>query len=315
MQLEFKYADLLDDIAFKLVFGQDSTKNVMIEFLNQVIPDRTIVDVEYADKEIHPYLRDKKTSIYDLLCKTDNGSRIIVELQKRKQDSYAERMLYYSMHQILQQVEAGTDSFDFCPIYVISILNFTLDQNSDLDNVKTVYRLMEEKYGTLLTDRLTYIFIELPKFVKTAEELDGDVLEGMYFCLKNMSKLQERPDALKHGVFDTIFGIGELLGMDEMTREKILENMTTERDLKNQFDYARKEGYAIGREEGRQEGREEGREEGRQEGRQEGREEGLVTGRAEGKAETIRQMLVAGIPAAMIADALGITVEECEAYR
>lgn len=36
---EFKYADLLDDIAFKLVFGQESTKNVMIEFLNQVIPD------------------------------------------------------------------------------------------------------------------------------------------------------------------------------------------------------------------------------------------------------------------------------------
>lgn len=71
MQLEFKYADLLDDIAFKLVFGQESTKNVMIEFLNQVIPDRTIVDVDFADKEIHPNLRDKKTSIYDLLCKTE----------------------------------------------------------------------------------------------------------------------------------------------------------------------------------------------------------------------------------------------------
>ena len=241
---EFKYADLLDDIAFKLVFGQESTKNVMIEFLNQVIPDRTIVDVDFADKEIHPDLRDKKTSIYDLLCTTDDGSRIIVELQKRKQDSYAERMLYYSMHQVLKQVEAGTSSFDFCPIYVISILNFTIDQNNDLDNVKTVYRLMEEKYRTLLTDRLTYIFIELPKFVKTAEELDGDVLEGMYFCLKNMQKLQERPEALKHEVFDTIFEMGELLEMDEDTRYKIIENMTTERDLKNQLDYARKEGKA-----------------------------------------------------------------------
>ena len=60
MQLEFRYADLLDDVAFKLVFGQESTKNVMIEFLNQVIPDRKIVDVEFADKEVHPNLRDKK---------------------------------------------------------------------------------------------------------------------------------------------------------------------------------------------------------------------------------------------------------------
>lgn len=46
--------------------------------------------------------------------------------------------------------------------------------------------------------------------------------------------------------------------MDEETRDKILENMTTERDLKNQFDYARKEGHAIGMEEGRVEGRMQG---------------------------------------------------------
>ena len=186
MQLQFKYADLLDDLAFKLVFGQESTKNVMIEFLNQVITDRKIVDVDFADKEIHPNLRDKKTSIYDLLCKTDDGSRVIVELQKRKQDSYAERMLYYSMHQIQKQVEAGASNFDFCPIYVISIMDFTLDQNKGSDEVKTVYRLLEENQRTLLTDRLTYIFIELPKFKKAAKELDGDVLEGIYFCLKNM---------------------------------------------------------------------------------------------------------------------------------
>ena len=287
MQLEFRYADLLDDDAFKLVFGQESTKDVMIEFLNQVIPDRKIVDVEFADKEIHPNLRDKKTSIYDLFCKTDDGSRIIVELQKRKQDSYAERMLYYSMHQVLKQVEAGASSFDFCPIYVISIMDFTIDQNNGLSDVKTVYRLIEETHRNLLTDRLTYIFIELPKFVKTAEELDGNVLEGMYFCLKNMPLLQERPNALKHGVFDIIFEIGELLEMDEETRNKILENMTTERDLKNQLEYARKEGRAVG----------------------------LAEGLAEGQSETIRKMIAGGIPLDAIANALGITVEECESYR
>ena len=295
MHLDFKYADLLDDIAFKLVFGQDSTKNVMIEFLNQVITDRKIVDVEFADKEIHPSLRDKKTSIYDLFCKTDDGTHIIVELQKRKQDSYAERMLYYSMHQLLKQVEAGTSSFDFCPIYVISIMDFTIDQNNGIQDVKTVFRLREEQYGLLLTDRLTYIFIELPKFTKGADELDGSIIDGMYFCLRNMYRLQSRPNALMHEVFDTIFKISELLEMDEETRNKIIENMTTERDLKNQFEYARKEGRALGREEGKAEGR--------------------VEGRAEGRAETIRKMLASGVPAETIAGALGITVEECLSYK
>ena len=65
MSYEFKYADLLDDDVFKLVFGRESTKDVMIEFLNQVIPDRKIVDLEFIDKEMHPAERDAKVVVYD----------------------------------------------------------------------------------------------------------------------------------------------------------------------------------------------------------------------------------------------------------
>ena len=85
MSHNFKYADLLNDDVFKLVFGRESTKDVMIEFLNQVIPDRTISDLEFIDKEMHPVVRDSKGSVYDMFCKTDDGSRIIVEVQRRKQ--------------------------------------------------------------------------------------------------------------------------------------------------------------------------------------------------------------------------------------
>ena len=67
MQYEFKYADLLDDDVFKLVFGQESSKDVMIEFLNQVIDDRTIVDLEFMDKEMKSEDRKKKDSTYMLL--------------------------------------------------------------------------------------------------------------------------------------------------------------------------------------------------------------------------------------------------------
>ena len=281
MAKDFKYADLLDDDAFKLVFGQESTKNVMIEFLNQVITDRRVKDVHFGDKEMRPNVRNKKTSIYDLLCTTDDDSQIIVELQNRKQDCYAERILYYSMHQILKKVQAGQKSFDFCPIYVISILNFTLDQNDGITDVKTVYRLYEENSGKLLTNRLTYIFIELPKMKKRVQELDGSILEGMCYCLRHMPKLKKRPKALKHKVFYTIFTTSEFILMDEKTRNKILKKMRTERDLGNQFDYARKEGHRKGH--------------------------------AKGRAETVKKMLAAGISAETIANALGISVEECMA--
>ena len=289
-----------------MVFGRESTKDVMIEFLNQVIPDRKIVDLEFIDKEMHPIERDAKGSVYDMFCKTDDGARIIVEVQRRKQPFYPERALYYSTFQIQRQVEAGAKQYDFLPVYVISILDFMIDVKSPCDKVKTTYRLYEQESHTLLTDRVTFIFIELPKFRKSIDELDGNILEGMYFCFKNMSVLNERPEVLDHQIFRRIFEVSELYNMDKNTRDKVLGKMTTERDLINQMEYARQE--AI------KEGLAEGREEGRAIGRAIGREEGRAEGRAEERADNIRKMLAAGIPAETIAAALGITVEECLSY-
>ena len=245
MSYKFKYADLLNDEVFKLVFGRESTKDVMIEFLNQVILDRKILDLEFIDKEMHPIERDAKGTVYDMFCKTDDGSRIIVEVQRRKQPFYPERALYYSTFQIQRQVEAGAEYYDFLPVYVVSILDFKMDDDPDANAVRTAYRLYEEASHKLLTDRVTFIFIELQKFTKTVEELDGNILEGMYFCFKNMAELESRPEVLDHHVFTKIFDVTELYNMDQDTRDKVLDNMTTERDLKNQMIYAREEGIAL----------------------------------------------------------------------
>ena len=239
MSYEFKYADLLDDDVFKLVFGRESTKDVMIEFLNQVIPDRKIVDLEFIDKEMHPAERDAKGVVYDMFCKTDSGARIIVEVQRRKQPFYPERAVYYSTFQIQRQMEAGADAYDFLPVYVVNILDFKMDKHDVGTDIKTVYRLYEERSRRLLTDRVTFIFIELPRFMKTIDELDGNVLEGMYFCFKNMSVLDERPKVLTHQIFSKIFEVSELYNMDQDTRDKVIHKMTTERDLRNQMAYAR----------------------------------------------------------------------------
>ena len=246
MSYKFKYADLLNDEVFKLVFGRESTKDVMIEFLNQVILDRKILDLEFIDKEMHPIERDAKGTVYDMFCKTDDGSRIIVEVQRRKQPFYPERALYYSTFQIQRQVEAGAEYYDFLPVYVVSILDFKMDDDPDANAVLTAYRLYEEASHKLLTDRVTFIFIELPKFTKTVEELDGNILEGMYFCFKNMTELESRPEVLDHQIFTKIFDVTELYNMDQDTRDKVLENMTTERDLRNQMIYAREEGREEG---------------------------------------------------------------------
>jgi predicted transposase/invertase (TIGR01784 family) len=325
---ECKYADLLDDDVFKLVFGRESTKDVMIEFLNQMITDRNIVDLEFLDKEMHPVERDLKGSVYDMFCKTDDGSRIIVEVQRRKQPFYPERAIYYSTFQIQRQVEAGAEYYDFLPVYVVNILNFAMDGNTDHSEVKSVYRLYNEKNHSLLTDRVTFIFLELGKFNKTLDELDGNVLEGMCFCFKNMTTLAERPDILRHKVFEKIFEVTELLNMDDVTRFKILGNMTTERDLRNQMRYAIEtataeglaKGMAQGLEQGLAEGRAKGEAEGRAKGEAEGWAKGEAEGRAEGRAEGERakacevaaKLMAAGMSKEEVAEIVGIGEEEIQ---
>ena len=288
MQREFKYADLLDDDVFKLVFGRESSKDVMIEFLNQVIPDRTIVDLEFVDKEMHHVDRSRKDSIYDMFCKTDDGSRIVVEVQRRKQANFAERAIYYSTFSIANQVSAGAGCYDFYPVYVISILNFGFKPGGT--KVKSEFRLYETDTRELLTDRVTFIFLDLSKFKKTAEELSGDILEGMYFCFKNIVSLTERPEILEHDVFRKIFEVSELINMDEITRSKVIEKMTTERDLRNQMEYARQEAIA----------------EGHAEGHAAGHAAGLAEGLAAGLAEAARKMVASGMTHEAVADILQI---------
>lgn len=299
-----RYADLLIDDVFKLAFGQESTKDVMIEFLNQIITDKTIVDLEFIDKEMKTIERSAKNSVYDMNCKTDDGTRIVVELQRRKQLDYAERAIYYSTFQIRNQVDAGTLGYSFCPVYVINILDFDLDVNEQNPNTLTTFRLCETTTHQQLTDKYTLIFIELRKFKKTAEEL-SNILDGICFCFKNMHVLKERPKQLEHEIFKKIFAVAELANMDEVERSKILTKMTTERDLRNQMAYAaqvgHEEGLAIGKAEGREEGRAQGLAEGLEEGRAEGREEGLKT--------AAKGMKALGLSDEQISEATGLDVE------
>lgn len=79
--------------------------------------------------------------------------------------------------------------------------------------------------------------------------------------------------------------------MDEYKRNKILNNMTTERDLINQFAYARKEGLVLGLEEGRA--------------------DGIV----ESKTEIAHRMLKAGMDIQQTAELTQLSVEEAEALK
>ena len=229
-------------------------------------------------------------------CLIDDGSRIIIEIQKANQDNFCDRAVYYASLPVLDQLEVGGE-YRLVPIIILSILNFTLPHEIDEGRIRTSYTIREDASGERLSNILQFIFLELGNFKKTEAELDNDT-EKWYFCLLNMHKLAERPAVMKAAIFERLFQVAEVEALPQKEKENYIKDMTTERDIINQREYARKEGIAAGK----------------AEGLAEGEAKGLARGKIEGKAESQREIaknfLALGIDPATIAKATGLSEDE-----
>ena len=75
-----RYINPFTDWSFKRIFGQEYSKDLLIEFLNQLLlGEQHIKDVKFKDKEMLPETKDQRGIIYDVFCETDTGEHIIVE--------------------------------------------------------------------------------------------------------------------------------------------------------------------------------------------------------------------------------------------
>ena len=276
-----RYIDLMFDRGFKRVFGKEANKDVLIAFLNQIIPGKRIEDLEFINVENDGLSLESKKSYFDVQCTVDDGSTIIVEVQRSNQPYFRERVLYYASLPILRQLEAG-GTYSLVPVYVVSILNFSLEHERwDEGRIESYYSIREELTGEPMTDALSFIFIELGRFRKTIQELENDK-EKWYFCLLNMGKFLERPAELQAEVFRRLFDVAEVEALPGKEREQYIKDMTTERDIINQKEFAR----------------------------QEGRAEGLAEGKTEARAEIAKGMLSNGIDINLIVKLTGLTETE-----
>ena len=168
-----RYINLMFDRGFKRVFGKPANKDVLIAFLNEVIPDRHIVDLEYLNTEKEGISPLSKKSIFDVQCQIDDGTRIIIEIQKANQENFCDRAVYYASLPVLDQLEVGGE-YRLVPVIILSILNFTLPHEIDEGRIRTSYTIREDASGERLSNILQFIFLELGNFKKTEAELDND---------------------------------------------------------------------------------------------------------------------------------------------
>ena len=307
-----KFINPFTDMGFKRIFGQEINKDLLIDFLNALLKgERRVKDIRFLDKELLPEYENDRSLIYDIYCTDENGEQFIVEMQNREHVNFRERTLYYLSQAIARQGEKGTGwQFDLKAVYGVFFLNFRL---SDLpQKLRTDIVLCDRDTHELFTDKMRYIFLELPLFDKEESECETD-FERWIYVLKNMETLQRLPFKARNAVFQKLEQIVDIAALSKEDRMKYDESIKVYRDKLAIMAFERQKGQAEGREEGRAEGLAEGRAEGLAEGREEGRAEGLAEGERRKQLEIARNLKQMGLATEAIAQATGLTAETIEA--
>ena len=303
-KIKARYIDPMVDWSFKRLFGSEVNKDILIEFLKVIFPEHEIEDITYIPAEQLGIMEDDRKAVFDVICRTKNGEEFIVEMQCATQKHFFERALYYTSFPIMKQgkkaqrdEETGIKkewNYELDGVYFLGVLNFRYE---DDDLIEHRYLLREATTGKTMTDKLKFVFVEVEKFNKSADELATD-FDKWLFILKNLSKLLERPAALRDKIFSRLFDVAEYASLDNIDKQNYVKAMTTARDTHNQIEYAKKTSL------------EEGLAKGRAEGREEGRAEGLEEGFEKGRYDMILKMVQNDLPIQTICEITGLSLEE-----
>ena len=238
-----KFINPFTDVGFKRIFGQEINKDLLIDFLNALLEgERQVKDIQFLDKELLPVYEKDRGLIYDVYCTDEKGEQFIVEMQNKEHVNFRERTLYYLSQAISRQGEQGAEwKFSLKAVYGVFFLNFSL---TDLPHkLRTDIVLADRDTHELFTDKMRYIFIELPSFTKEEDECEND-FERWIYVLKNMEKLQRLPFKARKAVFEKLEQIVDIAAMSKEDRMKYDESIKVYRDQLAMMEYERRKGEA-----------------------------------------------------------------------
>ena len=268
------------DMAFNRIFGQENSKDLLLDFLNDLLKgEKKIESIRLLDKERPPLYHKGREGIYDIACLTEEEEYIIVEMQNAFQEYFYGRALYYLSQIIANQGEQGAKwEFDVKAVYGIFFLNFELGGKLRTDMI-----LADRDTGEQISDKLRFIFVELPFFTKMKTEcITG--LDKWIYVLKNMENLKEIPFKEEKPIFKKLEQIADLASLSREERRRYDADLRAYRDHFAQINSAKRLGERIGEKKGR----------------------------TEGKIEVVRNMKAKGLSVDMIADITGLSPAEIE---
>ena len=279
-RIEERYISLLTDFGFKRIFGTKPNKDLLINFLNSLFDGfQVIKDVKYLNSEHVGDVFAERKAIFDVYCENEHGEKFIVEMQNA----------YFP---IREQAPKGAEwNFKLEHVYTVALLNFDLEEEAfDKNDINHDVGLLDKKTFKVFNDKLSFKYVEIAKFNKTEEELDT-LYDKWLYVLKNLSRLDKRPAALKEKVFTKLFEEAEIAKFTSKELKEYEDSLKAYRDVKNSIDTALEKG------------------------REEGMAKGMAKGMEKEKIATARRLLSMGLSEEQVSTATELPQEEIHKLR
>jgi predicted transposase/invertase (TIGR01784 family) len=177
-----KFLDPKNDVAFKRIFGNEKNQDILIHFLNDVLvfqKNRPICKITLLKTILDPDIASLKTSIVDILCEDDEGSRYIVEMQVANTSGFEKRAQYYAAKAYCSQTSVGGKYENLKEVIFLAIADYKMFPKKK--DYKSDHVILDKKTQEQNLKDFSFTFIELPKFTKTIEELSTLEDKWCYF--------------------------------------------------------------------------------------------------------------------------------------
>ena len=230
-----KYINPFTDYGFKRLFGEEPNKDLLLDFLNGLLKDQEgeITELSYLPNEKLPISLGDRRAIFDIYCTNKKGEQFIVEMQKAEQKFFKDRTVFYSTFPIQEQARDKDRfwNFELKAVYTIGILDFVFKESAP-NKYRHDVKLAEQETKEVFYDKLTYIYLEMPKFTKTEKELKTRFEKWMY-VLKNLPKLERIPVELKEKIFLKLFETAEIAKLKPDEYKQYKASVNAYRDIFN----------------------------------------------------------------------------------
>jgi len=251
-----KYINPFTDFGFKKLFGEEATKDLLLDFLNAVLHDEegNITSLEFSNNEHLGKMEIDRKVVFDIYCTNEHGEKFIVEMQKARQIHYKDRSLFYATFPIQEQATTGNWDFKLKAVYSISILDFLLDEKDNAEKYFHKIKLVDTETCQIFSDKLTFVYLEMPKFKKEPDELLNK-FEKWLFLLKHLPRLENLPVKMQEKIFKKVMNVAELSKLNREERAAYEHSLKNYRDLQNVKDTYFQEGKLEGILEGEKKGK------------------------------------------------------------